>query len=74
MIVDAVVKTSNISLMNLDLGACGLTGEGDKHVARLIESDYHINCQWYLWTWGMESQQQCSENQYHGSEESIIWF
>ena len=45
MIVDAVVKTSNISLMNLDLGACGLTGEGDKHVARLIESDYHINCQ-----------------------------
>ncbi|XP_015753462.1 PREDICTED: protein NLRC3-like [Acropora digitifera] len=42
MIVDAVVKTSNISLINLDLGDCGLTVEGAKHVARLIESNNTI--------------------------------
>lgn len=42
MIVDAVVKTSNISLMNLDLGECDLTVEGAKHVARLIESNNTI--------------------------------
>ena len=38
MVVDAVVKTSNISLINLDLGDCGLTLEGAKNVAGLIES------------------------------------
>ncbi|XP_067046669.1 glutamate-rich protein 3-like isoform X2 [Acropora muricata] len=42
ILVDAVVKTSNISLMNLDLGDCGLTVEGAKHVARLIESNNTI--------------------------------
>ena len=42
MIVDAVVKTSNISLMNLDLGDCRLTVEGAKHIARLIESNNTI--------------------------------
>ena len=40
--VDALVKTNNISLMNLDLGDCGLTVEGAKHVARLIESNNTI--------------------------------
>ena len=42
MIVDAVVKTSKISPINLDLGDCGLTVEWAKHVYRLIESNNTI--------------------------------
>ena len=38
MVVDAVAKTSNLLLMNVDLGDCSLVVEGAKHVARLIHS------------------------------------
>ena len=43
MIVDGIVNTSNISLMNLDLGDCGLTEIGARHIARLIEDNNTIS-------------------------------
>ena len=36
IIIDAIVETTDTSIMNLDLGDCGLTQDGAKHIAKLI--------------------------------------
>jgi len=37
IIIDAIVETTDTSIMNLDLGDCKLTQDGAKHIAKLIE-------------------------------------
>lgn len=37
IIIDAIVETTDTSIMNLDLGDSGLTQDGAKHIAKLIK-------------------------------------
>ena len=43
IIIDAIVETTDTSIMNLDLGDCGLTQDGAKHIAKLIEHNSTVS-------------------------------
>ena len=42
VIIEAILENPSPSLMNLDLGDCGLTQDGAEHIARLIENNNSI--------------------------------